>query len=513
MEKYLERLIREKDKDQHKNEVYLSKKYAEFLLYPDIIEKIGIAQHYRILQMAIENDKYNEFPYDIFASFLINQLEKGYKNYNFLLTLVDVKKINREDLLKITKLTKDSSFKISDDYLLECLCTDKQETEKKFEAIANLINSSFNTLKEYLSNEINNIKQNLNDQRNDFLKNSNDIKSEISNVQNKQDLLKSEISHVENNIKSNLSEIMRNIKSEVSHIQNKQKLLKTEISSVEKNIKAEISAIIDNQEEFNNENKQFIQKQISDAQDKNKELLISTVNELNNKIKENHTESVDLILSKVKENKKSIDSQIKDVKNSIPIRFHYSSDFKSEKIYNFLMFKENLPLTFNCNENSCGLFEYFNLKIGNPFESRLFEIKGNSEKSYENVLKKICNSKYKMYETWISKDEKNSYIQIDFKKYSFCFKAIIYNCGQFGQNITGNIIIQGSNTGFTWNKIQRFICDENWYECSRCELDNFTKESYRYIKITMDGPNSSDNHRLCIRNLELYGILNECGKK
>ena len=286
MIKCLEKLIQEKNKDQHDREVYLSKNYDEYLLYTDIIEKMNISQHYRILQMAIKNYQYNNFPYDLFTSFLISQLEKGMKDFSILMTLVDIKKINREDLLKIAKLTNfdGSPFKIPNYYIFECICTDKQETEKNIDTITTVINSSLTEIKKQLNEIIN--------QRNVFHKVLDDIKSDISDIQNKQNLLQSKISKVDKNIKSKIPEINENINSKISEI-------------------------ISMQKKFNDENKDFIQKQISDSQDKNKEFLISSINELKSKIKDTQTKSNNLILSKAEENKKSIDFQM-----TLKIKFH-----------------------------------------------------------------------------------------------------------------------------------------------------------------------------------------------
>ena len=506
MNKLLEKLIKGKNKDQHFKEVHLSKNYNEFLLYQDLIEKIEIAQHYRILQMAIKNN--DNISYDSFASFLINQLENGKKDFSILMTLVDIRKI-----IKIAKLTNfdGSPFKIPDDYILECICTDKQATDKNFDSITTQIYSVFNTIKKQLSEII--------DQRNTFQKALNDIKSDISDIQNKQDLLKSKISYVKKNIKSEISNINENIESKASDIN---KNIKSEISNINKNIKLEISNINENikskfinkQEEINNGNKDFVQKQISDAQDKNKELLISTINDLKKTIQDIQTNSNNIILSNANENKKSIDLQIKDVKDNIPQSFHCSSFSRIGKVFNLLLFKENLPLKIDFDNNENGLFHTLDSKFGNPLENQLFEIYGNSEIGYEKQLKNCINSQYNISETCQSKDEENSYIKIDFKKYSFRFKAISFNSGQyFNQNIIGSFAIEGLNSGNSWNTIQTWNNEDNCFDSLYGNMGSFSKESYRYIRIKMIGPNSSGNNRLCIQKLELFGILNESSKK
>lgn len=479
MKKCLEKLIQEKNQDQHDKEVHLSKNYNEFLLYGDIIEKICVSQHYRILKMAI-NNQYGNFPYDSFASFIISQLEKGMNGFSILMKLVDISKIKREDLLKIAKLTdfEGSPFKLPNDYLLKCICDDKQETEKNFDILTTLINSGFNEIKQQLKEII--------DQKKEFKKTLSDIKSEISDIQKSQNSLKSKISNVNKNITSEIPE-MANI------------------------IKSEISEIIDIQKKYNDENKDFIQKQISDAKDKNSELLLSTINEFKNKIKDLQTKNVDLILSKEEENQKSINSQLDDIKKKFPLNLHCSSYSKIENVFNFLMFKDNLPLKVDHDIDKNGIFITLNSEFGNPFKNKLFDIYGNSEKGYEDKLNDIIGSKYHFSNLWVSKDEKNSYIKIDFRKYQFRFKSIVIESGKYDGNIIGDFTVEGLNTGNSWNTINSWNNDEN-YNPIYAFLGDFTKESYRYIRIRMNGPNSSGNNRLYIKELDLYGILSERAK-
>lgn len=174
------------------------------------------------------------------------------------------------------------------------------------------------------------------------------------------------------------------------------------------------------------------------------------------------------------------------------------------------MFKEKLPL--NCEYSKIGLFNFLNSEIGNPFENKLFEINGNSEKGNEDKLANIITSKYYISGSWVSKDEMNSYIKIDFKRYQFRFKAISFESGKYGKNCIGSFAIEGLNPNDSWITIHSFD-NKNCYTQLLAAMDDFPKESYRYIRIKMIGPNQSGNNRLCIQKLDLYGILSERAKK
>ena len=146
-----------------------------------------------------------------------------------------------------------------------------------------------------------------------------------------------------------------------------------------------------------------------------------------------------------------------------------------------------------------GLFDYCFKKIGNPFKNKIFEITGNPEDGYEDVLYEICDntndSDYK------SKNSRDSYLQIDFKNRSFCFFAIQICDHSANGNTIKNFSLEGSNNGSTWALIYEWrdvLTKPNLF--CRCWINNNPKDDYyRFLRIKLNGPNTSGNYHLCLR--------------
>ena len=148
-------------------------------------------------------------------------------------------------------------------------------------------------------------------------------------------------------------------------------------------------------------------------------------------------------------------------------------------------------------------------KIGNPFKNKIFEITGNPENGYKNVLYEIFDQNN--VRDYKSKNESDSYLQIDFKNRSFCFIAYqIYNHSENGNTIK-ELSMEGSNNGSTWESIGNWGTIEKSLPGPNSSCSAWTNDPsssyYRFLKIKINGPNTSGNYHLCLKRIELYGIL------
>lgn len=550
---YLQNYIQNKGTDQHLQETYLAKNYNEFLQCQDMIEQIDISQHYRILQKAIEHDSKNQISYDLFASFLLKQFEKGKKDMEVLLELIDIKKLQKDDLIKFARCKNIDIgiIKIPNDFILESINNIEKYMEninKYMGEMKKFVESNIYEINRYITEEYKTINeqikkidnQNINITK-DINKLNESFKLEIVNANN-QTIVN------QNNIKDIISEI-NSIKTIMSLNQKENKELilkeigdiKIKISQSHENNKNAnnqiLSKIQDCKESINNENNSM-KSQISLAQKENKELITQKSNEVINKLLTNQNEIKNLISQKCDviqtnlsdkndNNKKMIKSSIDELqselkanqnlnKNSIISKIEYiqcklSSSIVNEKnsfkeiiknIYEFITLNEMLPITFSYDKDNLtyfdGLFNYCYSKIGNPFDKKIFKITGNSEYGYEYILNCLCNSSN--YKVWKSKNESNSYIQIDFLNKFFSFKAIEVDSNV----IMRNFCIEGSNTGSDWKIVGNW---SNQYTNFIAQSTNYRDDYYRFLRLKMKGQNSSNNYCLCIIKFELYGIL------
>lgn len=413
---------------------------------------------------------------------------------------------------------------------------------KQFEKrISNKIDDNKHSI-EAESQKINNLfPKKVNECTNSILNDIKSVKSQIStSFKDTKDTIHSEIGNAQKSIVSDISKINHQLSQS---IKNGQDLIKNDITSLSNSIYTKVNEKIT--ATANNEIKSITtvinntKKEITSNIIENQNLLSASINNVNDNIPiiiDNQQKILELS-NKLNAIKTSICSDIKDTKNQLSNKIDdYKSDIESkiescessnnskideeteiltEKIQfvsNFVTFKEILPIQFKFDKddyNYNGLFNFCFSKIGNPFESRVIDITGNSEEGYEDALKYICDKNNE--KNWKSKDSKTSYIKFDFKNKKFFFEGMQIKNHSESCGTMKDVLLDGSNDDSNWTTIQSW---DNMDECmpssnSGCAAWTYNTSHpngfYRYLRLKINGLNTSNNYRLALKRIELYG--------
>ena len=565
----IENIINLKGKDNSSDEFFLGTHYNEMLKFQELISKMNLAQHHRILEYALKQE--NEIPinYENLISFIFNELKYN-DDFNILLTLIDIKKLKRKDLLKITKCPnfQESMLNIPKHYFIDLIENEHNQASIMFDEIKNEIRSIskkngeiFNLIKLEFSNLFNQFVQESKNQSNSIIKSINyQVEKQIDNVHKNIDCTYNKINERINSIHKNIdgiygkvderinsvhknidekSELNKNIINEKfnecnKNIENKSNSLVNEINEIKiellstspnfknnsislkseiKNIKDQLMQNNSNNNSIKSELKDF-KSQLSQKINSNNSSLISSLDSIKDQLMQNNSNN-NSIKSELKDFKSQLSQKINDSKSSLNTEIYLSKNLLKDNVRSLsdlILFRESLPITFEFDKQKSyfdGLFDYCLKKIGNPFKNKIFEITGNPEKGYEDVLYEICDNKNDR--DYKSQNTSDSYLLIEFKNRSFRFKAIqIINHSENGNSIK-NFTIEGSEYGYTWTLIGNFNDVDKWMPSpnSYCKswFDDPPDGYYRFLKIKLKGINTSGNYHLCLKRIEIYGIL------
>lgn len=489
-------------------EEYISKNLDYYLGFnEDQLRQISITSLYNIFfnNKRQLNDRNQEKAYQLIKSIVNNGNEN--KSFCILFNSLDGSKISSESLRE--------SF-------------DKRN--ERFNCMPNLANSFFDVIDKKISDIKSHNDESFVEQRNHFTDIINDLNQSITNAIN--------------NLGSNMNEFRREINNDIRHISQR-------VSDIETNIRNDISDIRQNiariPTKFNNQNPLQVMsndiarlfskidtftRPINDIENikidlekipkkfdghnplrvisNNVTTLISEISNINTSIN-NFKNQNDQIQSDVDTLSDTIDFTKNDIISNVKEEMQRNIMFS-----HYLLQNEKKQIEFLYGKNSytyLGLLSYFNFMYGNPFEYSDWEISGNSEIGYEDALKHLCeedNSK-----SWRSKNEKDSYFQIyTGSKYSFKFDSIQY-WHESTENQIKNFTLEKSNDGVNWIKeeLKKNTEDRNSYgkfdsDDSYDSNDSATSNGfYKWFRFKNESLNSSNNYRICLERVELYGIL------
>jgi hypothetical protein len=117
---------------------------------------------------------------------------------------------------------------------------------------------------------------------------------------------------------------------------------------------------------------------------------------------------------------------------------------------------------------------------------------------------------YNWDEYWYSNNTANSWIQFDFKDRNISVTKYTIKSGR-NDGYLVQWSLSGSNDEESWTILdERHTQDLNGPDHVRsfeCKGDQSSTSSFRFIRLTQTGPNSSNRHNLQIANLEFYGRI------
>ena len=481
-------------------EDYISKNLDYYFDFNEVqLRQIPITSLYNIFfnNKRQLNDRNQEKAYQ----FIKNIIENGNENRSFciLFNSLDGSKISSESLRESFE-KRNERFNCMPNLANSFF----DEIDKKISDIKSHNNESFVEQRNYFINIINGLNESITDAINNLGSNMNEFQRKIN-----EDIyhISQEVSYIKTNIGNDISDIKRKIEkiptkfndknplqvmsNDIAKIKSKINTFTNPINDIE-NIKINLEKI---PTKLNDENPfQTISNDII--------RIISKIDTFTNPINdiENIQSDVDSLSDTINLAKNDI---INDIINNVKKEMQRNIMFS-----HYLLQNEKNQINFmygNPKYIYIGLFSFFSFLCGNPFEYSDWEISGNSEVGYEDSLKHLCeedNSK-----SWRSKDEKDSYFQIYIgSEYSFKFDTISY-WHESTENIIDHFIIEKSNDGVNWIKeeLNKITKERSTYygKSNSNDSDGF----YKWLRFKNAYLNSSNNHRICLKRIELYGTL------
>lgn len=538
--------------DQHAKEVYLSKHYNEILQYPEILEKMGIPQHFRIVQQSLSHYTKEEFNYRGFISFVLKLIEKGFdRKYTVLLSLLE---FDDFDLSEIERLCKCPNFDESflNFKVVNNISKMKENNEKMVQQEENIRN---------LQNQINEFKsQNkqifdaittkmidlfTNQQKSiDELKQQNkelidvkmtsfnsDLKKEIENYKSE---IKSQSKQLIDDQTSKIEQIFTSINSSKQQIDQKIDSLKNDIFEKFENSQ---NQIIKQDDEIKKQTIQLINTQTS----KIEQLFTDQQNSLN-EIKLQCKQNVDDQLSKITTIQNKTNSELNEIQTKISnltsfidenrgmkndiIRIENAEKSNQSSQIQKLIEIQNLQQIIKKEIEQIDLYDSGNdLRrdyLGFPFSGIISELTKNhggniNDKGIIAISGNSYNSSYSFlvnYNDHASRclnNVQNSYICFDFKDHCISLSAYsIQSSSQSTPDYLKSWKIEGSNGENEWIELDSHsndfsLCSHSVIRTFQICSDKKIKQPFKFIRIRMTGPNSRNFHNIEIANVEFFG--------
>lgn len=301
--------------------------------------------------------------------------------------------------------------------------------------------------------------------------------------------MSAKLQSIEEKISENENEYKAKIESLEKALENTRKSLEEIVKNGQKTTFQRISSIEENQQKYSSK----------------LQLIESQVVEHNKKILNNEN-----ILSKFSQRIKFSDE--KNDKNTIEKSDKISKEKSGNAIESQQIQSISKPLFVNGhNLINCenGIFQFlFDTYKSNPALSGLIEISGNSSNNpNQRRLSSIIDSNWDS--DWMSKNEPNSFIKIDFKKMLVRVKKYRISVGLSG----GGSIFTSWILKAVTEKNQEIILDEvkNTNEITKKEPQSsfvVHNDSFiRSIQLIMKGKSCDGDHYMLVRNIELFGDI------
>ena len=263
-----------------------------------------------------------------------------------------------------------------------------------------------------------------------------------------------------------------------------------EIQESSTNIQKQLKKFI-NEKEINNTNHQI---EISKLRAEKNQILNNTIQlkkEIKDLVDEKEKNNINhqIEISKIRDENIQLKKEIKE----------FETDNKKYQTEIDEVNKRGIAFSLNQNPIFNGIFQYVK-----HLRSDFVEITASSlhEGSPQNVI--IYDDESKIF---YSQNYENSWLTFHFKKHKIIPLAYtIKRTDKYAHPV--NWIIEGSNDNKNWKEInQQNNCKAlNEYKPFTFNID--TRESFRFIKMTMIGKNSSGmTYCLIIESFEIYGII------
>lgn len=519
--------------DSHCDEVFLAKHYNELLMYPQLLKNIDIANHYRILKLAIQNDKEN-FNLHQFLDFLIDSMQSDDKNKKFsvLLSLFNPIEFNEDEIIRLSKCKNyDDSFTKyrSSDFLTIIEQNNKQilkqdEIIQKLQSNQEQMINQFNELQKSNKEIKEQIQAILNFQSTNLIEKINENNQNISSVE---DNLKKEVNNCNEQIKKQEENVTKIINAQIKSIdeikqQNINLCGKIDVNNQNINdFKCEIGKNVvvcqDKIKKQINDMSESISTQFKSFDDvklkttsliQNNEACNQSVKDLKSELKQDITNS-----------QVEIQNQYKNLTNLIQVQQGSVNEIKQQtqeiKIMKEEMENYHMPKgliiskEYENNRFSGILSELVKLNKYNINDNGLIKITGKGTGGGTGSLSSLIDyNSNSMY--LISDLNKSPMICFDFKNYSICISA--YSVKTSSRYYMRSWVVEGSNDDSNWtildshsnnttmnssNTAYTFIINES----------NIFKLPLRYIRFRLTGENSVGEYAIEVCNIEFFGKL------
>lgn len=517
--------------DSHCDEVFLSKHYNELLMYPQLLKNIDIANHYRILKLAIQNDKEN-FNLHQFLDFLIDSMQNDDKKYSVLLSLFNPIEFKEDEIIRLSKCKNydDSFTKYRSSDILTIMEQNNKQMLKQAEIIQKLQSNQeqminqFNELQKSNKEIKDQIQVILNFQSTNLIEKINESNQNINSVK---DDLKKEVNNCNEQIKKQEENLTK-----IVNIQNKSiDDVKNQILNLTGKIDANNQCIIDVKSELGKKVvacQDQIEKQIKDMSDslstqyksiddvKQKTTnLIQNIEQCNQNVNNLKSE----LRHEIKNGQEQIQNQFKNISKSTQMHQESINEIKqqtqeikiiNEKMGNYYMLKgliiskeyENnkfsgiiseLNKSNQCNINDYGLIKITGKGTGGGYGSLSSLIDYNSNNGY-----------------YISDSNKRPMICFDFQNY--CISISAYSVKTMKGNYMRSWVVECSYDDINWSIIDSHSNDSTMNSSFTGFTFNINKSKiimipFRYIRFRLTGENSNGNYQIEASCIEFFGKL------